>query len=165
MLIAKVYTVGWEVHAHTFPDNDRNSAIAWARKFLAEETSTQAIIFQESYFASGSPKEMKRIWQQYRSIPMTTDDKGDLLRQAGALNLPAGPAHTLADFLGVPLDNNPPADKPTLGLHLKLDPEEARELLNALYWTLHLEQPINQERALALAGRLEQFLTFTEGSP
>ncbi len=69
MLIAKVYTTGWEVHAHTFPDNDRKTAIAWARKFLAEENSTEAIIFQESYFASGSPKEMRRIWQQKR-IPM-----------------------------------------------------------------------------------------------
>ncbi len=93
------------------------------------------------------------------------DDKGAMLRQAGALNLPAGPAPLLEDFLGLPLDNNPPADRPALGLHLKLDHEEARELLNALYHTLNLDEAIDQERALALAGRLEQFLTFTEGSP
>ncbi len=165
MLIAKVYTTGWEVHAHTFPDNDRKTAIAWARKFLAEENSTEAIIFQESYFPSGSPRKMERIWQQKR-IPMTTNDnKGALLRQAGAENLPAGPAHTLADFLGLPVDNNPPADRPALGLHLKLDPDEARELLNALYHTLNLDETIDQARALALAGRLEEFLTFTQELP
>ncbi len=90
-----------------------------------------------------------------------SDYKGGLLRQAGAENLPAGPAPLLEDFMGLPVDNNP---RVKVDLHLKLAAGEAKELLNALYHTLNLNETIDQARALALAGRLEDFFTFAEGS-